>query len=393
MSLSSDLEREVHLQEADVKSFADLRSEVIEPGLCGKCGGCTSFCSAGGLQALGLDHDGYPQYIDEARCLKCGICYLICPVTRDLATEVRARFGWKPPLGVYQTIVSARATDESILSVATDGGVVTSLLLRMLERHVIDGAIVSRRTGIFSREPLVATTPEEIITAAGSQFSGTAHLEQLGQQYTTYSPTISAVKDLEGRRLHRIALVGTPCQVSTVRKMQCLHIIPADVITHTIGLFCVENLTFEAPAAERLMERWGVHLEEVVKLNIKDDLIFTVGDGRMVHVPLTEVEELARPACLACTEFANAYADISVGGLGSPDGYTTTLIRTDKGRQAYNDALRHGCIEERTFRDLGERRSEKTKMLAKVMAFARLKKERGTARRRELGLNGGESSE
>ncbi|MGQ9554649.1 MAG: Coenzyme F420 hydrogenase/dehydrogenase, beta subunit C-terminal domain [Anaerolineae bacterium] len=374
------------MKDTESKMFLDLQEEVIRRGLCTRCGGCISFCSAGGLNALELDEDGLPRFAGKERCLRCGICYMICPLTDELDVAGGQEFSWDAAIGPYQDITSARATDEAIRRAATDGGVVTALLLYMLEQRLIDGAIVSRRTATFGRQPLVATTREEIISAAGSQFSGTPHLEQLGGQYTTYSPTISAVKSLEGKRLNRVALVGTPCQMRTVRKMQCLSVIPSEVITYTIGLFCMENFTFTALASEKLPPALADNLENVVKLNIKEDLIVTLRDGTVVHVPLDQLDGVARPACLACTEFANEYADIAVGGLGSPDGYTTALIRTNGGRRIFGEALRQGYIEERMPRKAMETRAEKAQMLAKVLDFARRKRERGEARRRKMAL-------
>jgi len=373
-------------EEAKTRTFRDLHEEVVYKGICGKCGGCTSFCSAGKLNVLELDEDGFPRYADEDRCLACGICYLICPLTRDLDAEVQRRFGWRPPIGTYQTITSARTTDDAILRVSTDGGVVTSLLLYMLGKHHIQGAIVSRKTAAFGRQPLIATTREELISAAGSHLAGSSHLEELGDNYTTWSPTISAVRGLESRHLQNVAMVGTPCQIGTVRKMQCLGILPARIISYTIGLFCMADFSFDVLARRKLEDRLRIDFADIDKLNIKEDLVISLSDGTILDVPFEEVDEMARPACLACVDFANAYADISVGGLGSPDGYTTTLIRTEKGNQVYNEALRQGYIEEREYRDPAELRSEKTEMIAKVVAFARRKQERGDARRRELGL-------
>lgn len=383
----------VSMEGEQIKTFHDLQKQVIDRGLCGKCGGCISFCSAGRLHALAVSEDGVPYYADEDRCLKCGICYLICPLTKDLDAEVRRKFGWAPPIGIYRTITSARTTDEVILRAATDGGVVTSLLLYMLERHLIQGAIVSRKTTAFSREPLIATTREELINAAGSHFAGSSHLEELGGRYTTYSPGISAIKALESRHLSHLALVGTPCQIRTVRKMQCLGILPAHTINYTIGLFCMENFSFDASARKKLEDKLHIDFAGVDKLNIKEDIIVSLSNGTAMHVPFEDMHEVARPACLACTDFANDYADLSVGGLGSPDGYTTILIRTEKGRQLYNEALHQDYIKERGFRDSAERRSEKTKMLASVVAFAQRKRERGEARLRELGLPGGVGSD
>ena len=58
-----------------------------------------------------------------------------------------------------------------------------------------------------------------------------------------------------------------------------------------------------------------------------------------LHIPLEEIEEIARTACIACNDFSNEFADISVGGVGSQDGYTTVMIRTSIGKQVYAEAL------------------------------------------------------
>ena len=374
-------------EEEKTKTFRDLQEEVVRKGICTQCGACVSFCSAGRLNALELDEDGFPRYADEDKCLRCGICYLICPLTGDLDVEVRRRFGWRPPVGTVQTITSARATDAAILSVAADGGVVTALLLYMLENYLIQGAIVSRKTTPFTREPLIATTREELISAASFHVAGPSHPKEPGEEYTTYSPAISAVKDLEGSRLSHVAMVGTPCQVKTVRKMQCLGIAPAHTIGYTVGPFCMESFSFDALGRKKLEDRLQIDLADVDRLDVREDLGISLRDGRTIRVPFEEVDELARAVCLACTEFANDYADIAVGGLGSPDGYATMLIRTDKGSRVYDGALRQGYIEERRFTDAAELRSERTKMMAKVVAFAHRKRERGETRLRELGIS------
>jgi coenzyme F420 hydrogenase subunit beta len=383
--------RSRHMDQQEIKVFRDLQKEVILRGLCGKCGGCVSFCSAGKLNALQMGEDDLPRYADEEKCLHCGICYMICPSTNELDAEVRHTFGWRPPIGIYEAARSARTTDEAVHQVATDGGVVTALLLYMLDRHLIDGAIVSRKTSVFGREPLIASTREELIAAAGSHFGGSAHLEELGDQYTTYSPTISAVKGLESKHLHRTAVVGTPCQIRSIRKMQCLGILPAHIINYSVGLFCMENFFFNAATRKELETKLGVDLSDIDKLNIKEDVIITLRDGATIHVPFDEVDAIARPACLACTDFANDYADLSAGGLGSPAGYTTVLLRTEKGNRIYSEALAQGYISERKVENLVEGRNEEARMISKIVAFAQQKQVRGEARLIALAREGGNS--
>lgn len=373
----------------EIKTFKDLTKEVIERGICGKCGGCISFCSAGELNALEMGENDLPRYINEDNCQKCGICYLICPQTDTLNAELQEKFGWKPPTGYYQRITSAQTTNKEIMPVCTDGGVVTSLLSYLMERNLINGAVVSKKIGRFARKAIIARTPGELIEAAGSAFSGSLHLEELGGKYTTYTPILSTVKSLEKSYLRDIAVVGTPCQINAIRKMQCLGVLPAHLIKYTIGLFCIENFSFDDVAREKLEKKLDINLEDVVKLNIKDDFIISFTKGATIHVPLEEIHEVARPACFACRDFSNEYADISVGGLGSPDGYTTVLMRTELGASLYDQALRRGYIQERTFEDAEESRLDKTMMLAKIVSFARRKRMR--AKERLLELTGGEA--
>ncbi len=369
---------------ADIKSFLDLQDEVIDVGLCGRCGGCASFCSADDMNALEFDSRRGPSLVSEENCLKCGICYLICPQIKALDAEVREKSGWKAPIGVFRKITSARTTEPKVAEVCTDGGVVTSLLRYALKKHLIQGALVSRRIGPFARQPFLATEPDELIEAAGTHFDEIDHLKGYGAGYSTYSPTIQEVKSLGQRRFDRIALVGTPCQIYTMRKMQALIILPADTIVLTVGLFCMENFSFDAKAAKKLEKKLGVRLADVVKLNIKDDVIMTTSDGQTHHLPFESLDEVARPACMSCPDFANDFADISVGGLGSPDGYTTTVIRTGAGEKIYNGAKHANMITERRFRTKEKAKLGRTEQMAKITAFARRKKSRSQATRAKL---------
>lgn len=360
----------------EIKSFANLITEVQERGICGRCGGCVSFCSAGELNALRFGADGAPEFADRDRCLSCGICYLVCPQIKALDGELSARFGWEGPMGPYRAIRSARTTDPEIASVATDGGVVTSLLVRALDSGLIDAALVSRRIAPFARKAAIATTREELLDAAGSHFGEAAHLGEIGRSYTSFVPTIREISALRKGELNRVALVGTPCQVYSFRKMQLLRVVPSDTVRLVIGLFCMESFTFNEETRAHLEERIGVALDRVVKLNVKDDVILTTNEGEVIHVPFEVVDEIARPACMACPDFANDYADISCGGLGSAPGYTTAIIRTANGEKLYNDARRTGIIEELTGPDREASVVQRTTIVAKVSSFAVRKRDR-----------------
>ena len=356
-------------------SFTDLQRNIVSTGLCSQCGGCVSFCSANKLGALEISPDGTPRYADEEKCLKCGLCYSICTQVDELGEELQEKFGWVPPMGRYERVASARTTNHEIRNICTDGGVVTSLLMYMLDYNLIDGAVVSRFAGPFNRVPMIATDRADILSSAGSDFSASTHVGVVGDEYSTYSPGAFALKDLaSGATRARLALVGTPCQVHTIRKMQCLNIVPADAVKYAIGLFCMENFAFSALAECEIEAKIGAKMDEIKKLNIKEDLIVTLVNGDSLHIPFDVVHEFARPACLKCTEFANDFADISAGGLGSPDGYTTVLLRTDAGQKMYQGALKLGYVEEQAYDSYREKADCQMRMITKIIDFARQKK-------------------
>ena len=365
----------------DTKSFQDLVTDVQKAGFCGRCGGCFSFCSADNLGALKVGQDGMPVFADEEKCLRCGICYLICPNIHFLDEELKKKTKWEPPIGPIKDLTSAQTTNPAVGERCTDGGVVTSLLLYLLDNHMIDAALVSRSDGPFHRGPLLATTGEEIISAAGSHYDESYHVAALGSQYSTYSPAMYELKRLREGFVDRVAMVGTPCQIHTVRKMQVLRVMPSDVIKYFFGLFCMENFFFNDLELENLGERHGFDVNQIAKVNVKEDFFVYLKDGRVIHIPFEEIDSIARPACLVCPDFSAEYSDISFGGLGSPEGYTTVLIRSEKGKWIYREALSAGYIKERRYSSVQKARSDWMKTNTKVISFSDRKKTRALKNR------------
>ena len=63
-----------------MKSFRDLIKEVHQKGICQQCGGCVSFCNSIEHEVIGFkDPNSPPVYLNKDKCLKCALCYLICP--------------------------------------------------------------------------------------------------------------------------------------------------------------------------------------------------------------------------------------------------------------------------------------------------------------------------
>ncbi|MFQ5711796.1 MAG: Coenzyme F420 hydrogenase/dehydrogenase, beta subunit C-terminal domain [Candidatus Geothermarchaeales archaeon] len=362
------------MSEKEGITFEDLSEDVIEAGICAVCHGCVSFCSAGALNALTMRGDK-PVYLNKDNCLKCGICYMICPRTKHLDDAVKTRFDFEPPIGSYLQVRCLRTTDEEVRRVCCDGGVVTGILKFLLDTERIDGAVISRRESFWNNQPMLATTFEDLLEGAGISLSQSASIEDLGD-YTTYIPTLTAVKGLRDMDVWRVAVVGTPCQIETIRKMQVLRIVPSHLVRFTIGLFCFENFSFHEEGREFLRKKIGARLRDVTKINIKDDFIVRLRDDETIHIDLEDLGDIVRPGCLPCTDFSNFAADMSVGGLGSPEGYTTTILRSQQSLALVEKAIKRGYLEE----------IDQEGMIESINDFALRKRRRGERLLKEKGM-------
>ncbi|MFX1388933.1 MAG: Coenzyme F420 hydrogenase/dehydrogenase, beta subunit C-terminal domain [Promethearchaeota archaeon] len=354
------------------KTFEDLILEVHNRGLCGECGGCVSFCSAGEIKAIEMSESGPPKYTNKDKCLKCGICYFVCPQTHVLNEQLNKKFSYDPPIGNELKIASCHATSEEIRNTATDGGAVTAILSYLMDNKLIDGAIVCKRSGPFNRSSFLATSKEDLIEAAGSHFDFSSQVVGL-EKYNTFIPANIALKKVRSSDLLNIAVVGTPCQINSIRKMQELSILPAHIVKYTLGLFCYLNFSFNDEDRKKLEQKFNFSFEDVESMNVREDLILYFKDGSSLKIPFPELHEIGRPACYACDDFSNIYADISFGGLGSQEKLTTVIIRTKVGEKIYSNALNKGYIKEPL--ELN-RPNNKMEMLAKVKNWAIKKKER-----------------
>ncbi len=328
-----------------MKSFRDLIKEVHQKGICQQCGGCVSFCNSIEHEVIGFKNPNKPPvYLNKNKCLRCALCYLICPQTHALEAEINKTYKFSNfttmPLGSFFNLYSCQSTDKDFLQYGTDGGVVNTIIYYLLEKEVIDGAIVARTLGPFSREAIIAENKEDLIKASRIKLDISPQLEEI-QKFHTYT---NSLPKLNQYRFKKLAVVGTPCQIYTIRCMQNLGIMPSENIEFCLGLFCYENFFFDKAQVENFEKAFNVKFRDIEKINIKEDLILSIKDtdsrSRSIHIPFNQLNKYMRVACNACNDFTNIYADISFGGLGSPDKYTTILTRSEKGRSIILKAIK-----------------------------------------------------
>lgn len=366
-----------------MKTFFNLVQDVQKKGFCHRCGGCVTFCTAVNYGALELDDDGKPRYGDMDKCIECGLCYAICPEIDELDEETKRHASWSAPMGRVMETTVAKSTDSHVLGKATDGGVVTSMLIHLFNTGRIDGAIVTRPSKSFTRKPWLAVSMEEMLDGAGFYYDTSHGMANFSDAYTGES-AIDEFAPLVKKGLRRVALVGTPCQIHSFRRMELLGIVPSDSIKYCFGLFCSGNFSFGEAQREQLAREKGFNWDDVLKMNVKEDFRVHLNNGEVKSMPLEDLNFMKRYACRFCMDYSSEYADISFGGIGAEEGWTTVITRTPLGRAVFAEARKDNLVEFTT----QDKANYATHALSTVRTASAAKKKAARQNLRDLGTTG-----
>ncbi len=355
--------------------FWELQAGVIDADRCIQCGTCVAACPS---NSIGIDEDtDLPELVKM--CTGCSLCWDFCPraglryealwppstvnpeltvgsvtsgdaVVRTDASDNYWKITGGPPgdgLGAVLDAYAARAGSRP--EFAQDGGVVTALLIAALAGGEIDGALVTKPSD-DPDEPWkgvahLATTAKEITEAAGSYYNQTMALAEL--DLSRY--------DLPAKP--RIAVVGTPCEIQGIRAMQSrrwptgAHRIDAVVLT--VALLCTKSFDYKGLILQLLQEDRAIDIERVSKVDvIRGRMIVEYRDGETaVDEPIKNFHGAALKGCDECADFLGRSADLSVGSVGSMDGWSSVLVRTERGRRALDNA--RGRLDFRELDDPG----------------------------------------
>ncbi|WOX54914.1 MULTISPECIES: Coenzyme F420 hydrogenase/dehydrogenase, beta subunit C-terminal domain [unclassified Methanoculleus] len=314
----------------EMKTFKDLESEVWATNLCSGCGACVAVCPADALRFAPEDNTA-PVNIGYCKAendnVPCGACYAACPRT-DLAAQGKM-------LGACQEVVAARSVFP--VERKQSGGAVTAILVNALDEGLIDAVVT------VTRDPWTMKPSSAVIT------SSDALIQHAGSRYAWWVPLLASLKEaVVTRKYRRIAVVGVPCVARATQMIRTSNhdlLKPyAKAIRLVIGLFCTETFDYAKLVEGKLQSEQKIEPWEINRLDIKGKMDVYLQDGEEVAIPLADLEESVRPGCRVCTDFTAVEADVSAGAVGSPDGYTTLIVRNDIGKGFVDRAVWRGKL-------------------------------------------------
>ena len=308
--------------------FWDLEQAVIDADRCVQCGVCVAACPT---DSIGIGEDDLPKLVKM--CTGCSLCWDFCP-----RGGLQYESTWKI-MGADRSVEGVGHVEESytarinpMIESAQDGGFVSAMLIELLEKGEIDGALLSKESASerWKGEAFLATTPEEVRECAGSFYNQTLALGHVD------------FKDYDLPPNPRIAVVGTPCEIEGIKAMQARPWTwgssQVEAITLTIALLCTKSFNYEKLMLEEIRDRRGIDLDSVSRVDItRGKMIVQDLDYETIfEEPIRDFHGAALKGCDECADFMGYAADISVGSVGSDDGYSSVLVRTEEGLDAFD---------------------------------------------------------
>jgi coenzyme F420 hydrogenase subunit beta len=339
--------------------FADLKTEILDHEMCTRCGACVAVCPPGWL-ALGIESIPAPAVASKVmQCGACALCLQVCP-GKDTATpqsEIRifgrTRTRAERWTGIFRQSLVLTSTDRRVVAGAAAGGAGTTLMLTALRSGLADAVIV---VGRDADRPWV---PAALIT------DGEDEVIRCGQTSYALAPNLQLLRD---PRFSRIAVVGVPCEIQAVRKMQSLLPIPAvaDKVVLTVEIACASS-TRLAGTEYLITHKLGIALQDVLEMRYRDgeypgEFAVKTRDGQRRSLPFFEVvDEFKRfktHRCLVCGDWWSGVADVSISD-GDPNIYASSksgarpprqsivMTRTPQGQKLVQTAVQLGLASVR----------------------------------------------
>jgi len=337
---------------------------IVENSLCTGCGACKTICSTNAIQMCENESGFIFANINDNTCNGCGACARICPrakFPKALLSDVGDPFE-----GKVLKVFSGYATDQVTREESQSGGFTTALLTHLLETDQISKALVTEmpEDGSLRPKPFWAKNKSDLLRAVGSKYCPVSTASIIPLDFDTK----------EGPR----AVVGTPCQIHGVRKLQSFKTELNDAIPLTIGLFCESILSYHA--MDFLIRNGNKDKSLVKSFRYKYKkkggwpgyVTISSEDGESFLHPSKRMScksSFTPTSCRLCFDKLNVLADISVGDPYAVSherkGETVVVVRTKNGMKALMSAADAGkiIVRQASFDDLtrGQKIEDKKK--------------------------------
>lgn len=323
-------------------------SYTVTHNLCTGCGICEDICPTKSIKMHYKENELRPV-INEKMCLtpKCGKCLKVCPGIginlKNLIQNAGEDFQQDIYIGSYCSLYTGYSLDKDIRYHSASGGLVTQFLIYLLEKKLIDGAVVTSFSEKDHLIPIsyIARTKEDVLKARSSKYCPVA-LNKIGNE----------IVKSEGKYI----IVGLPCHIQGFRKRAQIDKKFKESVIGYFAIYCSSNRTFNAQGF--LLKKYNIQKEAVNSFAFRDNGCL----GNLVIHYNEEKSELSIPyiqyygrlrsffkprRCLSCIDHYGELADVSFGDIHiKPYSDDKIGINSCIVRNSYFDELFQNAVSE-----------------------------------------------
>ncbi len=323
--------------------------KIMNSELCNRCGSCVGL-SGGSINFKDKEGIYRPVLTGEIDEKTTDRILNACPGKEFNFPEYRKLFYPKAPrfhtyTGPYHQIYIGYANNDFVRRNASSGGIISAILIYLLEKGMIDGAVVLRMSHEkpWLSEPIIATSKDEILEAAQSKYI-----------ISSVNEILDITKNFNGK----LAYVGLPPQVQSIRKLQAVKDPSVRNIKYIFGPFYGNTLHFSS--IKSFLKSHGVKdYKKIKKLYFRygewpGNLRVELESGRIIELKKFHANYLIPfhilRNSLYCTDLSNEFTDISGGDAWAPvyeergKGFSIIITRTAEGEKIFNDMIKNEFI-------------------------------------------------
>lgn len=353
--------------------------EIVSAGLCSGCGACV-FAAEEGKVRMQIDIKGYLRPV-TSHALSANEQETVRSVCPGIGLAHPASFengvGYHPVWGPMAGLMTGHATDAEVRHKGSSGGVLSALLIHLLETEKVDFVVHTRasESDPLQNQTVFSTTREEILSGAGSRYAPAA--------------PVAALHDALARP-GKFAFVGKPCDVAAVRKIIASRPDLTHRIPYLLSFMCAG--TPSMLGTHEIIQRLDMKAKEVVAFRYRGDGWPGLAraesiDGRSATMDYntawgTILNKHLQPRCKMCADGTGEFADVVCadawyGKDGYPDfaeaaGRSLLIARTQTGVELASTASSTGSIAADAF---------EIAALASIQPYQKRRKQEMAARR------------
>lgn len=315
-------------------------SKADSGAACVACGSPTEL-----MEDYGLDIAGREVTFYATKCSQCRNEYVNAPeILRPDSELIDLYRPSASALGAYRRVMALTSRDREFRHRVGDK-VAGTLLWYLLEEEMADVVFLAHHS--VTEEPVMAFKKKDLFDAWQIRM-GSGRAIATGGGLRANLLTLTQLRNFveSDRGLHpRIAVMGRPCQIYTMRKLLWDRFVPGYELAFALGTFCYGNFAPSGMGGRKLNELLGFDPSEIRQVRfLGEELAFVSARGVERRVPNADVAGLVNANCLQCYDFSVKFSDVSVGHVGREELFEAAVVRTELGDDVMEQAINDGFL-------------------------------------------------